>query len=190
MNVPTLIQLQTWLSGEFDNRQQAFDRPTWFVPLQLWHRPLPILIEGNVALFAEQAAIVGNAAPYRQRIFALKSMETPEQFIVQYWAFKHPAQFQGAGANPALLQDVSREDLEQLPGCRLNVTYQSDRFMALPNPGENCYFQYQEKQRQVVLGFEVSASEFKSFDRGVDPETGQGLWGALMGPYEFKRIQT
>ncbi|WP_255502467.1 CpcT/CpeT family chromophore lyase [Okeania sp. KiyG1] len=24
-------------------------------------------------------------------------------------------------------------------------------------------------------------------DKGIDPQTGQGIWGALMGPYKFMK---
>ena len=53
----------------------------------------------------------------------------------------------------------------------------------------SCYFQYEGKTRQVILRFEVSAGRFVSYDRGVDPETGQSLWGAVLGPYEFNKCQ-
>jgi hypothetical protein len=38
-----------------------------------------------------------------------------------------------------------------------------------------------------VLGFEASETQFLSYDRGVDPETGQSLWGAMMGPYRHRK---
>jgi len=53
-NLTTLAQ---WLAGEFENQTQALEQPTWFVNLHLWHRPLPFTIEGNLALFAEQALV-------------------------------------------------------------------------------------------------------------------------------------
>ncbi|MGB7056613.1 MAG: chromophore lyase CpcT/CpeT, partial [Geitlerinemataceae cyanobacterium] len=187
MNTLTLTTLAQWLTGEFENREQAFARPQWFVHLHLWHRPVPISIDGNIALFAEQASVVSNNPPYRQRILVLQPTDSPDRILVRYQAFKHPEKFQGAGANPSLLKNITVADLEPLPGCYLNVTPQNGAFIAQPEPGVNCYFQYDGKQRQVVLGFEVSEGEFKSYDRGVDPETGKGLWGALMGAYEFKK---
>jgi hypothetical protein len=69
------------------------------------------------------------------------------------------------------------------------VQNQDAGFKAQMNPEARCCFQYQEQTRQVVLGFEADEQRFLSYDRGVDPETGQGLWGALMGPYEFQKIQ-
>jgi CpeT/CpcT family (DUF1001) len=187
MNSFTLPTLTDWLVGEFDNREQALEEPAWFVHLRLWHRLLPISIDGNIAILAEQASVISKNPPYRQRILVLQPTNSPDRILVRYQAFKHPEKFQGAGANPSLLENISVDDLEPLPGCYLNVIQQNGTFIAQPEPGVNCYFQYDGKQRQVVLGFEVSEGEFKSYDRGVDPETGQGLWGALMGAYEFKK---
>jgi hypothetical protein len=191
MNEPPVImrrehQLAEWLVGEFDNQVQSRADPTWYVPLRLWHRPLPHCIQGKVAIFAEQSNFLALDRPYRQRILVLEPTDT-DQCAVQYWAFKDPGRFQGAGANPDLLLEALEPQLDLLPGCWLNVTFTGDRFRAAPRPDDRCCFTYEEKLRQVILGFEVSTTEFWSYDRGVDPETGQSLWGAMMGPYRHQK---
>lgn len=183
----SLMTLAHWLAGEFENKAQAAAQPVWFVHLRLWHRPLPFLVQGNLALFAEQANVLYLDQPYRQRVVLLQ--ESGPQFTAQYLAFKQPTQVRGAGADPSRLQSLTLEDLEWLPGCVLPIAQQNDRFVAQPQPDANCFFEYEGKSRQVILGFEVSRDRFLSYDRGVDPDTGQGLWGALMGPYEFQRQQ-
>jgi len=176
------------LAGEFDNREQAIADPTWFVHLRLWHRPLPFLMDGCPALFAEQANILYVDQPYRQRVLILQpAADALGQ--VEYRALQHPEQWRGAGADATLLQRLQPEDLVPLPGCILTLTQQAQRFSAQPPPEARCYFQYDGKTRQVILGFELEGDRFRSFDRGVDPETGKGLWGALMGPYEFVKRQ-
>jgi hypothetical protein len=181
-NLTVLAQL---IAGEFDNKPQAMEQPAWFVHLRLWYRPLPMRIEGNLALFAEQANALMRDRPYRQRVAVLS--ESSGSLQVQYLAFKQPEKFLGAGANPSLLEALRLEDLVTLPGCVLTVTEQAGKFKAEPEPEAKCYFQYDGATRQVILGFEVSPGKFWSYDRGVDPETGKGLWGALMGAYEFQK---
>lgn len=183
-NLAALAQL---MAGEFDNKPQAMEQPTWFVHLRLWYRPLPMRIEGNLALFAEQANALMRDRPYRQRVAVLT--ESSGLLQVQYWAFKQPEKLLGAGSNPGLLKALTLEDLETLPGCVLTITEQAGKFKAAPEPDAKCYFQYDGATRQVVLGFEVSPGKFWSYDRGVDPETGKGLWGALMGAYEFQKCE-
>ncbi|MBD2462969.1 chromophore lyase CpcT/CpeT [Oscillatoria sp. FACHB-1407] len=185
---PLLITLAQWLAGEFDNQLQARERPVWFVHLRMWQRPLAQRIQGKLALFAEQANVLSLDRPYRQRVLTLQ--ETSDGLQGQYWALKEPGRFQGAGANVDLLKQLSHEDLESLPGCVLRVRQEGHRFAAQPPADARCYFQYEGQTRQVVLGFQVSAEQFWSYDKGVDPETGQGLWGALIGPYEYHKCQS
>lgn len=175
------------LAGEFENHRQAREQPIWFVSLRLWYRPLPQKIAGNLALFGEQASVQSLDKPYRQRLAVIQS--AGDRLTVQYLAFKQPEKFQGAGVNPDKLKTLSSEDWEFLPGCDLTVTEQNGVFIAQPEPGKKCCFEYQGKVCQVVLGFEVSDRQFKSFDRGVDRETGASTWGALMGPYLFDKCQ-
>lgn len=186
----SLTTLAHWLAGEFDNKAQALDQPVWFVHLRLWHRPLPWQIDGNPALFAEQANYLYPDNAYRQRVLVLSPIANSPTIQVQYYAFKQPDRVQGAGANPDRLQDLSLDDLELLPGCLLTVTEQNGWFKAEPQPNTTCCFQYQGETRQVILGFEVSADRFLSYDRGVEPETGKVLWGAMMGAYEFHKRQS
>jgi hypothetical protein len=179
------LQLAQWLVGEFDNKAQSMEDPAWYVPLRLWHRPLPHRIHGRIAIFAEQSNFLELEKPYRQRILVLE--KEGDRFSVQFWAFKDPAQFRGAGANPTLLIDATESALEALPGCRLNVEFTGSLYQAKPEPDSRCCFTYDGTMRQVVLGFEASETQFLSYDRGVDPETGQSLWGAMMGPYRHRK---
>ncbi len=193
----SLATLAEWLAGEFDNQAQAQDQPVWFVNLRLWHRPLPWRIEGNLALFCEQANSLYLDAPYRQRVLVLKPVNssglagslTDSQWQGYYKAFKQPERYRGAGAHPELLNALTPDQLEGLPGCHLTITYAANRFKAEPPAAAKCCFQYSGQLRQVILGFESMPNQFLSFDRGVDPETGQLLWGALMGAYEFQKRQ-
>ncbi len=184
-----LTQLAHWLAGEFDNQPQAQDQPVWFVSLRLWQRPLPFRIQGHLALFCEQANSLYLDAPYRQRILVLRPSDNPQQGRAQYLAFKQPERFKGAGAQPERLQTLTLDDLEALPGCELTITYTNQRFKADPDPDAKCCFQYNGQTRQVILGFEATATQFLSWDRGVDPDSGKLLWGALMGAYQFHKRQ-
>jgi hypothetical protein len=184
-----LTTLAHWLAGEFDNRPQAMDQPAWFVHLRLWQRPLPQRLDGKLALFLEQANALYLDQPYRQRVMVLQSLESGA-LQACYLAFKDPSRFRGAGADPQRLQQLDSTDLDSLPGCVLDITQQGSTFDAQPHPNSNCYFQYDGQTRQVVLGFKASETALLTYDRGVDPETGKGLWGALMGPYEFSKCQS
>jgi len=191
-----LQTLAHYLAGEFENREQAAAEPIWYVPLRLWQRPIQVFSEDaageTVTLFAEQANVINPTQPYRQRLIRL--MRSPSSdLMVQYYGFKEPGKFRGAGQEPDLLKGLSPEQVEYLPGCVLNVNQRSlsngSHFQAIAPPDACCRFQFDGKVGQVALGFEVSAVEYLTYDKGINPETGQALWGAIMGPYRYRKTQ-
>lgn len=191
---PQLVALAQYLAGEFHNQKQAIAEPVWYVHLRLWHRPVNLFSEDSITLFAEQANIINLDQPYRQRIMRLMpgpDFDAPLQ--VQYYMFKDPSAFIGAGLNPALLNKLTLDQLDILPGCILTVNQQtlalnSDKFFATPPPNTCCSFTYLGNRVQVSLGFEASAGEFYSYDKGIDAVTGKATWGATMGPYRYIKL--
>lgn len=200
-----LLTLARNLAGEFENQQQAIADPAWYVHLRLWQRPLSVRLfpEPGISFFAEQANTLKLDQSYRPRIWHLwQESESPDSLVVQYYMPKNIGAWRGAGLNPTRLETLTRDQLEFLPECRLNVTWQKDssgcdRFFATLPPNARCCFSYQGETRQVALGFETGlvesqqmhAIELLSYDKGIDPITGQALWGAILGPYHFFKQQ-
>ncbi|NMG60264.1 hypothetical protein E1H12_17495 [Geitlerinema sp. P-1104] len=174
------------LAGVFDNQQQAQDNPTWFVPTRVWQYPLSQPIDGHYAIFIEQAPLLKLEQPYRQRLMLLSHPDGMPLQVV-YRAFRHPEAIAGAAREPQRLQSLQSQDFIELPGCCLQVIQASDRFIANPPQEARCCFDYQGKTRQVELGFDVTPDCLYSRDRGIDPDSGKGLWGALMGAYEYRK---
>jgi hypothetical protein len=188
---PQLLALADYLSGEFDNREQAIDNPAWFVHLRLWQVPVPVFAEDSIALFAEQANVLQLDQPYRQRILRLRDNHS-QTVQVQYYMPKDPAALSGGGLNPNLLKSLTPEQLDFLPGCILDVSVQEItasgyHFSATPPPSACCCFTYQGNTIQVALGFEVTQEEFKSYDRGIDQATGRATWGAILDAYRYTK---
>lgn len=194
MLTPELITLGRYLAGEFDNQAQAFAEPVWYVHLHLWIRPVPLFTEDSLTLFAEQARIDNLEQPYRPRLLRLRQMsDSPVTIEVQHYMFNDLQAILGAGRNPQRLQDISPDEITALPTCHLGVSIErstSDlQFKAFPQTNAPCSFTYQGVTYQVSLGFEVTADELKTYDKGIDPNTGQATWGALMGPYRYTKRQ-
>jgi CpeT/CpcT family (DUF1001) len=189
-----LIALGKYLAGEFDNQQQAFADPVWYVHLRLWLQPVSLFSTDSITLFAEQASVVNLDRPYRQRILRLQQSETDTNSLqVQYYMLKDTQPFIGAGSQPELLQQLTLEQIEFLPGCRLDVKIErvdsnSYHFSAFPTTDKPCCFTYQGNTYQVFLAFEVNSQELLTYDKGIDPNTGKAIWGALLGPFRFKKI--
>ncbi len=185
-----LETLAEYMAGEFDNQAQAKESPAWFVHLRLWQRPVKLL--EDLAIFAEQSNVLKLEQPYRQRLLRLQ--ESEGELKVQYYQFKDPNQVKGAGQQPELLDRLTEQEIELLPGCTLQVTTKSMaqglHFIASPPPDTRCAFSLQGSTIQVSLGFEAMPNRFLSYDKGIDPETQQPIWGALMGAYEFQKMRS
>ena len=176
-----MTQLGDWLTGWFDNHSQALAEPAWYVHLWLWQRLIPGGIQGQPALFIEQASALTPAQAYRPRVMVL----FPDQ--VQYYSCREPQKWRGSGAQPERLDHLQTADLVLLSGCVLTLQYENGEYQASPAPGYRCEFAYNGQTRRVELGWRVNAQTLTIYDRGVDPSTGQVLWGALMGPYVFHK---
>ncbi|MGH1393755.1 MAG: chromophore lyase CpcT/CpeT [Trichormus sp.] len=187
-----LTILGDYLAGEFDNREQALAEPVWFVHLRLWQRPVPLFADDSITLFAEQANMINLDRPYRQRILRLMPSEFERSLQVQYYMIKNPSAFIGGGSHPNLLQTLTPEQLELLPGCILKVTQQEVapneyKFVATPEPDTCCTFTYQGNTIQVALGFESTPTGLNTYDKGIDQLTGKATWGAIVGPYRYTK---
>lgn len=192
-----LSTLVNYLTGEFENAAQAAESPAWFVHLRLWQRLVPALSgEGVYTLFLEQASVVGNKPPYRQRILQLR--EEASQLRGEYFALSDPAKFIGAGTNPERLAKMSAANLVGLPDSEAHIQVQAVaggyQFKSALPDGKLCSFEYGGQRRYVYLGFDIgpraaggsgSTIELLTYDKGIDPDTGRGLWGALMGPFRM-----
>lgn len=188
---PQLIALANYLAGEFDNKQQALEQPAWYVHLRLWIRPVPIFTEDSIALFAEQANVIKLNQPYRPRILRLRQKENIE---VEFYMFKDLTTAQGAGQNKDLINNITSDKIKFLPNCTLKVTTPEANmgkysFETTPISDKPCSVTYQETTFQVFLGFKVTDDALLTYDKGIDPDTGKGTWGALMGAYQFNKRQ-
>ncbi|MEL6442314.1 MAG: chromophore lyase CpcT/CpeT [Cyanobacteria bacterium J06621_8] len=186
---PQLSALATYLAGEFSNQTQAMAESAWYVNLRLWLRPVPIFTEDSITLFAEQANILKLDQPYRPRILRLRQRETIE---VEFYMFLDLATAKGAGLNKNLIQQITPETIQFLPNCTLKVATskinQGYRFTTTPASEKPCEVNYQGTSFQVFLGFEATPDELLTYDKGIDPQTGKGTWGALMGAYRFAKV--
>jgi hypothetical protein len=185
--------LAQYLAGEFENKDQALSQPAWYVNLRLWLRPVDIFADNSVSLFAEQANIIKLNEPYRPRLLRLKYSATePEQLEVEHYKFKNINDVKGAGSNPEILRRITPDQVEFLPNCTLKVVTEMTptgyHFKALPMSENPCTFSYENKEYQVKLGFEVNEKELLTYDKGIDQNTGQAIWGALMGPYIYHKV--
>ncbi len=187
----TLKTLSSYLTGEFTNREQAIDDPLWYVNLRLWQRLVPLFGADSISLYAEQANILKLDYPYRPRIIRLRETQLG-RIQAEYYMLRRADAVRGGGAHPELLTSLTEEDLEFLPGCTLDVRSElvdsCQKFTTTPATDKPCTFTSEGKTFQVFLGFTVTATELLTYDKGIDPQDGSALWGAIMGPFCYRKL--
>ena len=161
---PELKTLAQYMTGEFDNQEQALADPAWYVHLKLWQVPVQLFSEDSITFFAEQANIVSLNRPYRPRLIRLQQQQ---EIKVQYYMPKNPSAVNGASTNLDLLKTLTVEDFELLPGCLLDVKVEDKVFTASLPADAKCCFNYAGETKQVSLGFQACQDEFLSYDRAA-----------------------
>lgn len=192
-----LTTLTNYLSGEFENAAQSAESPTWFVHLLLWQIPVHTLTSDSThTFFLEQSTVGANKPPYRQRIFQVTASN--DTLRGEYFALSDPNQFIGAGTDIQKLSTLSEGDLVSLPDSESRIEYERTengyRFKSRLLDGKLCSFDYAGQRKYVYLGFDIERSadgqvQLLTYDKGIDPDSGRGLWGALMGPFRMIKQQ-
>ena len=181
-DVKTLARL---MSADFSNQAQAFENPPFFAHIRVCIRPLPEELLGGMSLFLEQAYDIAINEPYRLRVFKLALEE--DYILLENFKVKDQEKYFGASRDKERLQDLTREDLDKLPGCDMIVKWTGKGFRGEVVPGKNCIVERKGKVTYLDNSFDVSEEKLISYDRGRDPETDELVWGSVAGPFEFSR---
>ena len=181
-DIKTLARL---MSADFSNQEQAYENPPFFAHIRVCIRPLPEELLGGMSLFLEQAYDIAINEPYRLRVFKLALEE--DYILLENFKVKDQEKYFGASRDKERLQDLTREDLDKLPGCDMIVKWTGKGFRGEVVPGKNCIVERKGKVTYLDNSFDVSEEKLISYDRGRDPETDELVWGSVAGPFEFSR---
>lgn len=177
--------LARWMAADFSNQSQAIENPPFFAHIRVCMRPLPLDLLSGVSLFVEQAYDYSLNDPYRLRV--LKLIEANGQIEIENYLVKDEQEFFGASRDPKRLAALTRDRLEKLPGCNMQVQWTGHSFKGKVQPGKACIVARRGKTTYLDSEFEIDSDQFTSLDRGLDPETDDHVWGSIAGPFEFVR---
>jgi CpeT/CpcT family (DUF1001) len=185
-DIKTLV---TWMSGEFSNQAQAFENPPFFAHIRVCMRPLPLSVFGGFGIFLEQAYDFAIDQPYRIRV--LEFLEVDGYIAVPHYRLKDEALFRGAARDPGQLVNLTRDHLDLMCGCGMNVDWTGNSFKGQVEPGKKCLVERKGEQSYLDNEFEIldQGNRLISLDRGRDLVTDERLWGSIAGPFEFTRVQ-
>lgn len=183
-----ITTLARWMASDFSNQAQAYANPPFFAHIRVCMRPLPYELLNGTSLFLEQAYDFMLNVPYRLRVIKLSVVE--DRIELENFKVKDQEKFYGASRNLELLSTLTRDAINKMDGCDMNVIWTGNSFKGEIKPGKACMVERNGKLTYLDNSFEINNSQLISYDRGRDPETDELVWGSVAGPFEFTVLQS
>ncbi len=164
-----------WLQGRFDNTAQVAADPRFLAVTVRWTPIWPGRDDGRWFL-VEQALAESPEAPYRRRVHRLRADAAGG--VVSEVFLLPPA------AATAPVSALTPGGLSAQPGCAVHLRPFSGGLRGATR-GRGCESHFRGAAwatAEVVL----TDRGFASWDRGFAAD-GRQVWGALTGPYDFRR---
>ncbi|GAB4377958.1 MAG: chromophore lyase CpcT/CpeT [Elainellaceae cyanobacterium] len=180
-----ITTLARWMAADFSNQEQAFENPPLYAHIRVCMRPLPLELLSGVSFLVEQAYDYMLNVPYRVRV--LKLIPEHDRIEIENYILKDDKPFYGASRNLTRLHTLKLDDLEKLPGCNMRVEWTGHSFKGRVEPGKACMVVRKGKTTYLDSEFEIDGQKFISWDRGLDPDTDELVWGSVAGPFHFVR---
>jgi hypothetical protein len=176
-----------WLAGDFSNQEQAWENPPFFASIRVAYRPLPTAVLGGIGFYVEQAYSGHLEEPYRQAVVELT--QVGDGIVIRNYRPLQPQRWRGCARGRAeQLSQLSAADLAYLPGCDVQVKRQGSLFVGVTEPGCRCCVVRNGQTTYLQTTLHLSENEFCSHDRGMDPVTHRQVWGAVAGPFRFRKV--
>jgi len=183
-----IATLARWMAADFSNQPQAFENPPLYAHIRVCMRPLPYSLLNGVSLYLEQAYDFMLNQPYRARV--LRLITVGDRIEIENYTIQDETSLYGAARDRDLLSKLTRDRLEKMPCCNMQVEWTGTRFRGQVEPGKGCIVVRQGKTTYLDSVFEIDGEQFTSWDRGRDPQTDEHVWGSLAGPFQFVRRAT
>jgi hypothetical protein len=193
----TLDQLAALLVGSFSSAAQAQQNPA-FREIELhmaaiWPDAAGTNTPAHRWLYVEQAMAQAPNRPYRQRVYRLSVIRSPQAdgttlrgVRSEVWELPgDPLRFAGAWRDPVPLADIGPESLALKDGCDVFLLPRPDGTWYGSTLGTACPSSLAGSSYATSI-VEITPQGLLTLDRGFDAAHTQ-VWGSDKGPYDFRR---
>lgn len=184
-----LDELATRLVGSFSSAEQAIEDPEFrdirLEMVRIWPER-----DDGPWIYIEQAAAESLERPYRQRVYRLVASEDPARpaGTIESRVFELPGDpllFAGAWREPLRFRTIEPKDLIPRDGCTVYLERGEDGSWFGGTDPESCPSSLRGA-RYATSEIDIVEDALRTWDRGFDAE-GRQVWGAVKGPYVFRR---
>ncbi|MFM9268586.1 chromophore lyase CpcT/CpeT [Tychonema sp. BBK16] len=183
-----LITLAQWMAGDFSNYKQSFDKPQQFAHIHILFRPLPFEFFNAIGFYSEQVYDHDLWTPYRQGVHKLIDQES--QIYIENYSLNDPVQYAGAARELSILKTITPDCIQRRYNCSMVFKRDGEMFRGSVEPGNQCLIEKRGCSTYLISDVEITATTWKSLDRGMDVNTHQQIWGSDSGSLWFEKRQS
>lgn len=179
-----LQELKSWMTGSFSSLEQSEADTNFFdihlEMVQIWKDR-----KDGFWLYVEQAAAWSLEKPYRQRVYHLFK-NADGSFESGVFSMKNPLRFAGVWKKEYPLIQLTPDSLAERAGCAIRFEFKNGTFVG-GTVDKNCASQLHGAS-YATSEVRIEEKMLTSWDRGFDINDSQ-IWGAVTGPYIFKKLK-
>ncbi|CAO5037017.1 chromophore lyase CpcT/CpeT [Microcystis aeruginosa] len=181
-----LLTLAHWIAGDFSNQQQAFEDAKNYAHIHVFFRPLPWDFFGGIGFYSEQVYDYDLWRPYRQGVH--RFIDQGEDIYIENYSLQNPMFYAGAGRELSILRSIKPDKIDRRYHCSMIFQRQGNLFRGRVE-GNSCFIEKYGKKTYLVSDVELTENTFVSFDRGLDVDNHEQVWGSTAGALKFVKIQ-
>jgi len=182
------IALAQWMAGDFSNHKQASENLKDYAHIRVFFRPLPFDFFQGIGFYSEQVYDYDLWQPYRQGIH--RFIDLGDRIYIENYSLKDSLLYAGAGHNRDILQTIPRDCIERRDRCSMVFVRDEALWRGSVEPGNQCLIQRNGRQTYLVSEVELTEATWVSWDRGMDINTHEQVWGSAVGPLRFEKMES
>ena len=180
-----IYELANLMAGDFCNRQQSQANPKDYAHIRIFFRPLPWDFFSGIGFYSEQVYDYDLWSPYRQGGHRL--VDKGDRIYIENYSLKDAENYAGSGHNRDILQTIPADGIERRHNCSMVFVKEGEMFRGSVEPGNKCFVHRKGVNTYLVSLVELTETTWISWDRGMDPNTHEQVWGSAKGPLKFEK---
>jgi CpeT protein len=179
------MTLARWMSGEFSNAKQAHENAKDYAHIRVCFRPLAFEFFAGVGLYSEQVYDYDLWRPYRQGVHRL--VDRGDHIYIENYSLKNAQLYAGSSRDSSILKTITPDCIERRYHCSMVFKREGERFRGGVEPGNLCLIEKNGCQTYLDSFVELTETTWVSFDKGLDINTHEQVWGSAFGPLRFEK---
>lgn len=173
------------MAGDFCNRKQSDADPKNYAHIRIFFRPLPWDFFSGIGFYSEQVYDYDLWSPYRQGVHRL--VDLGDRVYIENYSLKEAENYAGSGHNRDILLTIPQDGIERRYNCSMVFRREGEMFRGSVEPGNKCLIHRKGVNTYLVSDVELTETTWVSWDRGMDLDTHQQVWGSAIGPLKFQK---